>query len=42
MGLNFIQEFDCYLKENNKGVWNTHKNLKSVLLLQKKAEVYRR
>lgn len=32
MDLNFIQEFDWYLKDNNKGVWSTHKNLKSVLL----------
>ncbi len=38
--LNFIQEFDYYLKESRKtgdgGVWNKHKNLKSVILLAKK------
>lgn len=38
--LNFIQEFDCYLKEKREtgigGIWNKHKNLKTIIILAKK------
>ncbi|PQL92685.1 hypothetical protein C4S77_06610 [Apibacter adventoris] len=38
--LNFIQKFDCYLKEKREtgigGVWNKYKNLKTVIIFAKK------